>query len=128
MPLIQDRAHTLAEAPHLADFFFTSSLEYAPELLIARNMDKESALEALETSHRRLEAADGFDKDTLEAVLRPLAVELGLKTGQLFGVIRVAVTGRAAAPPLFQTMAILGRENCLRRLAEATTRLRQTAK
>jgi glutamyl-tRNA synthetase len=56
-------------------------------------------------------------------VLRPLAVELGLKTGQLFGVLRVAVTGRMAAPPLFQTMAVLGKERCLRRIEAALAKL-----
>jgi glutamyl-tRNA synthetase len=128
LPLIQDRARTLAEVPDLTDFFFTGSLEYTPELLIAKKMDNESTLTALETSRQRLEAASGFDEDALEAVLRPLAEELGLKAGQLFGVIRVAVTGRTAAPPLFQTMAVLGREKCLGRLAEAAARLRQMAK
>ncbi|GAI41888.1 unnamed protein product, partial [marine sediment metagenome] len=59
----------------------------------------------------------------LESVLRPLAVELGLKTGQLFGTLRVAVTGRTAAPPLFQTMAVLGKECCLRRIEAALARL-----
>ena len=128
LPLVHERARTLAEVPDLTDFFFTGSLEYAAEMLIAKRMDRESALKALETSLKRLEAMSGFGEDALEAVLRPLAVELGLKAGQLFGVLRVAVTGRTAAPPLFQTMTVLGRENCLKRLAEATTRLRQMAK
>ena len=52
-------------------------------------------------------------------MLRPLAVELELKTGQLFGTLRVATTGRTAAPPLFQTMAVLGKERCLRRIEAA---------
>jgi glutamyl-tRNA synthetase len=48
-----------------------------------------------------------------------LVGELGLKAGQLFGVIRVAVTGRQVAPPLFDTMAILGKETCLNRIDQA---------
>ena len=128
LPLIHERARKLAEVPDLTDFFFSGSLEYAAEMLIAKKMDGESTLKALETSLKRLEAVSGFDEDALEAVLRPLAEELGLKAGQLFGVLRVAVTGRTAAPPLFQTMTVLGRENCLKRLAEAAARLRQMAK
>ena len=61
--------------------------------------------------------------EALEAVLRPLAVELEIKTGELFGALRVAVTGRTAAPPLFQTMAVLGRERCLRRIRAALDKL-----
>ena len=48
-----------------------------------------------------------------------LAEELGLKTGELFGAIRVAVTGRTAAPPLFETMAVLERERCVERIQTA---------
>jgi glutamyl-tRNA synthetase len=128
LPLVQDRARTLADIPDLTDFFFTSSLEYKLELLIGKKMDNESTLKALQASRQRLEAASGFSEDALEAVLRPLAEELGLKAGQLFGIIRVAITGRTAAPPLFQTMAVLGREKCLRRLAEAAARLHQMTK
>jgi len=65
-----------------------------------------------------------FNAEALEALLRPLAEELGLKTGQLFGVLRVATTGRTAAPPLFQTMAVLSKERCLERIAAALAKLR----
>jgi glutamyl-tRNA synthetase len=128
LALVQDRARTLADVPDLTDFFFTSSLEYKLELLIGKKMDNESTLKALQASRQRLEATSGFGEDALEGVLRPLAEELDLKAGQLFGIIRVAVTGRTAAPPLFQTMAVLGREKCLRRLAEAAARLHQMTK
>ena len=55
--------------------------------------------------------------------LRPLAAELGLKTGQFFGLLRIAVTGQTAAPPLFQTMEVLGKERCLKRIDDAHSRL-----
>jgi glutamyl-tRNA synthetase len=77
----------------------------------------------LDVSWQRLQALETFDEASLEAVLRPLAEELRLKTGQLFGILRVAVTGRTAAPPLFQTMAVLGKEQCLRRIKSALDRL-----
>ena len=60
-----------------------------------------------------------WSTESLEGEIRPLAEELSVKTGQLFGAIRVAVTGRKAAPPLFETMAVLGRDRCLARLEEA---------
>jgi glutamyl-tRNA synthetase len=53
-----------------------------------------------------------------------LAEELGLKAGQLFSVLRTAVTGEIATPPLFQTMVVLGQERCLKRIDESVTKLR----
>ena len=124
MPLIQERARTLAEVAELAQFFFIDELDYAPSLLIGKGMSLQSATQALETVQRRLGRLEVFDAESLEAVLRPLAEELGLKTGQLFGVLRVAVTGRTATPPLFQTMSVLGKERCLRRIETALDSLR----
>jgi glutamyl-tRNA synthetase len=112
MPLIQERAKTLAEVPLLADFFFFD-VEYDFNLLISKGMTRESTLNALDVSRERLSKLASFDAGSLEALLRPLAEELGLKTGQLFGALRTAVTGKVATPPLFQTMEVLGRERCL---------------
>jgi glutamyl/glutaminyl-tRNA synthetase len=63
------------------------------------------------------------DAQLLEEVLRPLAAGLGLKTGEFFKLIRVAVTGHTAAPPLFQTMAVLGRVRCMQRIKAALGKL-----
>ncbi|MBA7507251.1 Glutamate--tRNA ligase [subsurface metagenome] len=123
LPLIQERARTLAEVAELAQFFFLDELDYAPNLLIGKNMSRESTAHALEAAQQRLEELEVFDAESLEAMLRPLAAELGLKTGQLFGALRVATTGRTAAPPLFQTMAVLGKERCLKRVEAALDRL-----
>ncbi len=122
---MQERVKKLGEIAELIRFFFLDELDYDPSLLIAKKMDRESTLNALETSLPRLEKLKAFSADSLEGLLRPLAEELGLKAGQLFGVLRVAVTGRTAAPPLFQTMAILGRERCLGRLGAALEMLRR---
>ena len=123
MPLIQERARTMAEVADLAQFFFVDELNYDASLLVGKDTTRESATRALEIGQQRLEQLEVFDVESLEVMLRPLAAELGLKTGQLFGTLRVAVTGRTAAPPLFQTMAVLGKERCLRRIEAALARL-----
>jgi glutamyl-tRNA synthetase len=57
-----------------------------------------------------------WDATTLEDILRSVAAELNLSTGEFFGLLRAAITGRTAAPPLFQTMAVLGKDKCLKRM------------
>jgi glutamyl-tRNA synthetase len=59
----------------------------------------------------------------MEPPMRELAAKLGLKPGQLFGAIRVAVSGSTATPPLFQMMEVLGREVSLKRIEQAIERL-----
>jgi len=123
MPLIQERARTLAEVPQLADFFFLDELQYDSNLLLSKGMDTKAAIQAIEIARQRLETMRNWDASSVESVLRPLAVELGLSTGKFFGLLRVAITGRTAAPPLFQTMAVLDRDKCLKRLTTALRKL-----
>jgi glutamyl-tRNA synthetase len=121
-PLIQERAKTLSEVPSLVDFFFTETVQYDGELLVGK-LDSKQAMEILSKSRAMLEKAVAWDAQQLEDAIRPLSEELGLKAGPFFGVLRVAVTGRTASPPLFQTMEVLGRDICLARLAAALSKL-----
>ena len=123
LPLVQERAKTLTEVPDLVRFFFVDESDYQADLLVGKNMTREQSLKVLEVSLDRLGKLQSFDIETLENLLRPMAEELVLKTGQLFGMLRVATTGRTAAPPLFQTMAVLGKELCLERIEVALDRL-----
>jgi len=115
LSLIQERAKTLAEVPPLASFFFIDELQYDTGLLLKGKLDAKLAAKAITIASQKLEEVTTWDATTLEGILRPLATELNLGTGEFFGLLRVAVTGRTAAPPLFQTMAVLGREKCLKR-------------
>jgi glutamyl-tRNA synthetase len=115
LSLIQERAKTLAEVPQLASFFFLDELQYDAGLLLKGKLDAQLAAKAIALASQKLEEVTTWDSATLEGILRPLATELNLGTGEFFGLLRVAVTGRTAAPPLFQTMAVLGKEKCLKR-------------
>ncbi|MFC2051316.1 glutamate--tRNA ligase [Chloroflexota bacterium] len=123
MPLVQERARTLADVAEVTKFFFVDKLDYKGHPPIGKNMDVAESAKALDVSWQQLQALETFDEASLEALLRPLAVELGLKTGQLFGTLRVASTAEIAAPPLFQTMEVLGKERCLRRIEAARATL-----
>ena len=123
MPLIQERAKTLAEIPELTGFFFSEKLDYDANLLFNK-IEHNQAINALQASLNRLDELAMWDSDSLEDIFRPLADELQMKTGVLFGLLRIAVTGRTAAPPLFQTMEVLGKETCVRRLKAAQAKLK----
>ena len=123
LPLVQERAKILTEVAELTGFFFTDDLSYDPALLVDKKMTREQSVQALEAALQKLKTLYTFDIETLETTLRPMAEQLGLKTGQFFGTLRVATTGRTAAPPLFQTMAVLGRERCLKRIESARNKL-----
>jgi glutamyl-tRNA synthetase len=120
--LIQERVRTLAEVPQLSEFFFVDKLEYDASLLLGK-IERTEAIKALTVAVSKLEKLGNWDTASLETVLRPLAEELNLKTGVFFGLLRVATTGRTAAPPLFQTMEVLGRERCLKRSKTALDKL-----
>ena len=72
-------------------------------------------------------ATTTFDHDSLDQALRAAATTLGLKAGQAFQPIRVAVCGRKNAPPLFETMVVLGRDLCLARIQQAQASLQSLA-
>ena len=127
VPLVQDRLKTLAESAGLTDFLFLEDVICEASLLVPKKTTPEQALKALQASLQKLHATDRFDYESLEAALRPLAAEIGLETGQMFGALRVAVTGRTAAPPLFQTMEVLGKDHCLKRIRTAIAKLESAA-
>ena len=115
LSLIQERAKTLAEVPELASFFFLDELPYDTSLLLKGKLDANSANRAITIASQKLEEVLTWDATTIEDILRSVATELDLATGEFFGLLRVAITGRTAAPPLFQTMVVLGKEKCLKR-------------
>ena len=122
-PLIRERIKLLNEAAAAADFFFVDQLApYDPAELIPQKGDATMALRVLQTAQQVLPATN-FDHDSLDKALRDMATQLGLKAGQAFQPIRVAVCGRKNAPPLFETLVVLGRDVCLARIAQAVALL-----
>ena len=126
-PLIQERIKLLSDAATVADFFFVEQLpQYDPVELIPQKGDANMARIALERGREVLSEVE-FNHAALEAALRAAAQELKIKTGQMFQPIRVAVCGRKNAPPLFETLEVLGRETCVQRIGQALQRIQQQA-
>ncbi len=116
VPIVQERLKTLADVVAWTDFFFQASIDYDPAALVGKKMSAAGSLAALQRVRDTLAALPDFDAGAIEEVLRALADELGLKLGPMLGVVRVAVTGKKVAPPLFETLSILGREKTLTRI------------
>lgn len=116
--LSQDRLRRLDEAPDLLGFFLRAP-DLDRELLLERGPAAPEAAALLAAARAALTEAADFTAPTLETMLRELAATHGYSTSQLFWLVRVAVTGRRAAPPLFDVLAALGRENVLARLDRA---------
>jgi glutamyl-tRNA synthetase len=122
VPLIQERIRLLSDVKTTADFFFRENA-YDSALLIPQKGDAEMAARALEEARGILQDVKDFNHAGLDPALRAGAERLRIKAGQMFQPIRVAVCGRKDAPPLFETLEILGRETCLVRIDHALEKL-----
>lgn len=119
VPLERERLKILSEAPELFAFFFSDTLQYDKHLLIQKGMDTNSTKAALAAAYELVNNTGNWSVEVLENAFRLLGAQLDIKTGQLFGTIRVAITGRTAAPPLFDTMHALGQQRCIERIYNA---------
>ncbi len=122
-PLIRERIKLLRDVLTAADFFFLDQLPpYDAAELVPQKGDTAMALKVLARA-RDVLAQTAFEHDALDQALRAAAQELGLKAGQMFQPIRVAVCGRKNAPPLFETLQVLGRDKTLARIEQALLKL-----
>ena len=118
MPILQERLPTLALITELVGFLWVDALTVDPAMLVPKRWDPPTTVEGLRAARAVLAAHDAttWEADELEPPLRALAESRGWKAGDLFMPVRVAVTGRTATPPLFDTMVAIGRERVLARL------------
>ena len=122
-PLIRERIKLLRDVLTAADFFFVDQLPpYDPAELIPQKGDAAMALKVL-TRAQEVLAKTEFKHDPLDQTLRAAAQEMGVKAGQMFQPIRVAVCGRKNAPPLFETLEVLGHETTVKRIEQAVEEL-----
>jgi glutamyl-tRNA synthetase len=118
---VRDKVSTLAEIPRLVGFAF-GRVEIDPAAW-EKVMSKDGAADALARARDVLAGIEPFDAEHVEAALRALAAELGDKPGALFQPVRVAITGRTVSAGIFESLALLGREESLRRIDAALARL-----
>jgi glutamyl-tRNA synthetase len=126
VPLISERVKLLTEAKDMMAFFYLAgSIEPDVDLMLGKAFkdDRRRAALLLSEALVAAEKVEVWEHEVLEEAFRDLAQGLEVRAGDLFMLMRVAITGRAVAPPLFETMAIIGKERCVQRLREAVALL-----
>jgi glutamyl-tRNA synthetase len=122
---LKERAKTLVELVEAGRFYFERPKAY--EAKAAQKLFTAAGAERLDALIRKLEAVPAFTAGALEVAVRELADTLGLKLVDVAQLARLAVTGRTASPPLFQVLALLGRDETLGRLRAARAAIGTTA-
>ncbi len=126
VPLVQERLKQLSDATDMLSLFFETIVDYESITLIQKGTTVEQTVSALNSTIQRFEAMENWDSVELETIVRTLLNTLGMNPRQLFGTIRLAVTGNTVSPPLFETIYALGRARTLERLRSAVNALSAT--
>lgn len=115
-PLIQERLVTLTDAPEVGGVFFQETVEPDPQELVAKGLTPEQSADVARRSLAVLESLPNLSPEAVEPPMRALVEALGLSAGQVFGIVRVAVTGKKVSPPLFESMQIIGKAKVIERM------------
>ena len=114
---LKERAQTLVELVETGRFYFERPREY--EAKAAQKLFTAEGAQRLDRLAKRLGELDEFTHEAIEALYREQTAALGLKLVDLAQLTRLAVTGKTASPPLFEVLALLGRDETLARLTAA---------
>ena len=129
IPIIQERLPTLASAGDLVGFLWQDGRPGRRRRAGAEALGSRPRIDGAARGARddlRLRRAIDFEADELEPPMRALAEARGWKAGDLFMAVRVAVTGRTATPPLFDSLVALGRDRVLARIDAAIDTLERS--
>ncbi|NJN79339.1 MAG: hypothetical protein HC797_02075 [Anaerolineales bacterium] len=119
IPLIRERLVTLDDCISFGAFFFKDQVSPNPEDLIAKGLDAKQSAEIAKKCLEILSSIPSINHASTESPMRTYVEESGLSPNQVFGILRVAVTGQKVSPPLFESMEIIGRETCMQRIKSA---------
>jgi len=125
MPIVRERLGGLDEAPDMAGFFFRDDITPDPQELVGKKMTPTESADAARLALEVLESVNPFSADEAEEKMRLLVEKMGLSAGQVFGILRMAVTGQTVSPPLFESMTIIGKEKVIERVKNAIRLLEQ---
>ncbi|MCH8801898.1 MAG: glutamate--tRNA ligase [Chloroflexi bacterium] len=121
-PLIRERITRMADVAKIISIFFHVDEPFKTEILEQKGMNRNLTLAALAAAVEDLDSTDDYTPERLEAMLTATGEKLELSRRQFFGVLRVAATGRAVSPPLFETLEVLGKDRTVSRVKNALER------
>lgn len=124
IPILQVRTATLDEAPQMAGFFFKDEVHPAVEDLVAKGLTAAESASIAERCLKELRELNDVSPEKAEPYMREVVESMGYSAGQVFGIMRVAITGQKVSPPLFESMEIMGKETVFTRLAAAVNLLK----
>jgi len=119
IPLIRERLVTLDDCISFGGFFFKGNVLPGKVDLIAKGLDARQSADVARKAEVILSGLADFKHSTVEPPMRAFVEDSGLSANQVFGILRVATTGQKVSPPLFESMEIIGKEICLKRINTA---------
>jgi glutamyl-tRNA synthetase len=125
--LVHERIDKLEDFIDKASFFFGGDCAYddkATKMLLPKKRTPKEMSEALLKAAEVIDTLPELELESLKEAMNALREELELKGKEFFMPLRIAVTGRKDSPPLFESMVVLGKEKCRRRLRNAATHLK----
>ena len=119
VPCIQERMVRLTDGPEVARWMFEKDIPPVMDQLMQKKLEVSDCITIAERCYDLLSSLPSLDAETAEQPMRDLVAELGYKPGQVFGLVRGAISGQKVTPPLFDCMVVIGKEKVLERLAAA---------
>jgi glutamyl-tRNA synthetase len=115
-----EKIQTLADFWPLAGFLVDGPVE--DPAAFERTIAADGGVEILRAAREALNEAEPFSEESVEAALRGIVERTGLKPGKVFQPVRVAISGTTASPGIFESVALLGRDEVLTRIDRALER------
>lgn len=124
LALLQPRVRTLKEIPPQSAIFFKDAVEY-DEKAVEKFLDRDYVPELFNELLPAFIELNPFTEEKIEAEFNRVQEKLGKKRGDVIQPVRVAVTGTAVSPPMFETLALLGRARTCERLRTAAAMVKR---
>jgi glutamyl-tRNA synthetase len=122
--LVKERIKLLPEVPEMVEFLYSDAMTPDFPACLKQGVTSSIAGDIIEAALPGLQSLEDFTSSGIEGVLRPLVDRFGLKVGAIFGVFRISVLGKSVTPPLFESIAALGRTATIHRLESAVSHFR----